>query len=122
MFEELPGSEGKILALKGMGKITDRDYKEVLRPKFDERVRKHGKARLILVMGDEFRGFGPRAALDEAGFGIRHLMRSETEKVAVVGGPRWFRWGARASAYMSRGPIKAFRTDKLDEAWHFIKD
>ena len=42
--------------LKAIGKLADQDYKDVLIPRLESIIREHGKARLLLKMGDDFYG------------------------------------------------------------------
>ena len=53
MIQVLPESKENILILRAVGKLTDQDYKDVLIPRLDSIIREHGKARLLLDMGDD---------------------------------------------------------------------
>ena len=61
MIEVRPGSEGNILILTAVGKLTDEDYKDVLIPQLEAIIHEYGKARLLLDMGDDFKGWEPSA-------------------------------------------------------------
>ena len=87
MLEVLPESGGNILVLKTVGKLTDADYKDVLIPRLGSIICDHGKARLLVDMGDDFQGWEAAAFWDDARFGTRH--RSDFEKMGILGGPRW---------------------------------
>ena len=120
MIKVLPGSEGNILVLKAVGKLTDQDYKEVLIPCLESIIREYGKARLLLDMGDEFHGWEAAALWDDARFGLTH--RKDFDKMGVVGGPRWVEWGLKLAAMAISGEIRNFPQSKREEAVNWIND
>ena len=119
MISVLPESKGNILVLSAVGKLTDRDYKDVLIPRLDSIIREHGKARLLLDMGEDFNGWEAAALWDDIRFGIAH--RSDFEKMGVIGGPRWVEWGLKLSAMVVSGEIKSFSPGEHEAALNWIK-
>lgn len=119
MIEVLPESVGKVLILKATGKLTDRDYKELLIPRLESIIREYGKASVLFEMGDEFRGWEAEALWDDARFGLAH--RNDFDKMAVVGGPGWVEWGLRLAKLIMSGEIKSFSPAEREEATHWIK-
>jgi hypothetical protein len=120
MIKVLPGSEGNILVLKALDKLTDQDYKEVLIPRLESIIREHGKARLLLDMGDEFHGWETAALWDDARFGLTH--RNDFDTMGVVGGPRWVEWGLKLAAMAISGEIRNFSLSEREEAMNWIND
>ncbi|MGA2939214.1 MAG: STAS/SEC14 domain-containing protein [Syntrophobacteraceae bacterium] len=118
MIEVLPESKGNILVLRTLGKLTDADYKDVLIPSLDSIIREHGKARLLLDMGD-FHGLEAAALWDDAHFGLTH--RNDFEKIGVIGGPRWIEWGVKLAAMIVSGEIRSFSPGEREEALNWIK-
>ena len=119
MIEVLPESAGNILLLKATQKLTDKDYKEVLIPRLEAIIGQHGKARLLLDMGDEFYGWEAAALWDDARFGLTH--RNDFEKMGIVGGPRWVEWGMKLGKLLISGDIRTFAADQRAEAMAWIK-
>lgn len=119
MIEVSPSSEGNVLVLKATGKLTDRDYKEVLIPRLQALIAAHGKARLLLDMGDEFHGWEPAALWDDARFGLAH--RNDFEKMAVVGAPAWVDWGLRVGALIMSGELRSFAARERDQALEWVR-
>ena len=117
MIEVLPESEGNVLILKASGTLTDRDYKEVLIPRLESIIREHGKARLLLEMGEEFHRRQAEALWDH--FGLAH--RNDFDKLGVVGGPGWLKWGLKLAKLIMRGEIRSFSPTGREEARHWIK-
>ena len=113
-----PESKGNILVLSATGKLTDKDYKEVLIPRLEAIIRSHGKARLLLDMGDEFHGWEAAAAWDDARFGLAH--RNDFEKMGVIGGPKWVEWSLTIGALAISGEIKSFPAGERGQALRWI--
>ncbi len=119
MIEVLPDSEGNVLILKAAGKLTDRDYKEVLIPRLESIIHEHGKARLLLDMSDKFSGMEAEALWDDAHFGLTH--RNDFDKMGVIGGPKWVEWGLKLAKLIMSGDIKSFSSTEREEAVSWIK-
>jgi hypothetical protein len=113
-------SEGNVLVLSAEGKLTDKDYKDVLIPRLESIIRVHGKARLLLDMGDEFHGWEPAAFWDDARFGLAH--RNDFEKMAVIGGPKWVEWVLKIATLIMSGEVRSFSPDKRAEALNWIRE
>ncbi|MBW2596019.1 MAG: STAS/SEC14 domain-containing protein [Deltaproteobacteria bacterium] len=118
MIKVLPESKGKILVLSAMGKLADHDYKDVLIPRLESIIREHGKARLLLDMGDEFHGWEAAALWDDAHFGLIH--RKDFEKMGVIGGPKWTEWGLKIATLVISGEIRSFSSVEREEALLWI--
>lgn len=119
MIKVLPESKGNILVFRAVGKLTDQDYKDVLIPRLESIIREHGKARLLLDMGDDFHGWEAAALWDDARFGLAH--RNDFEKMGVIGGPRWVEWGLKLAAMVVSGEIRSFSPGEREEALNWIK-
>jgi len=112
-------SEGNVLVLEAEGKLTDRDYKDVLIPRLESIIREYGKARLLLDMGEPFHGWEGAAMWDDARFGLAH--RNDFEKMGVVGGPKWVDWGMRLASLLMGGDIRSFSAAERRTALEWIK-
>ena len=119
MIEILSESQGNILGIKAIDKLTDQDYKEVLIPRLEAVIKGHGKASVLFCMDEDFRCWELGALWDDAKFGLKH--RNDFEKMAVVGGPDWLSWGAKICAHLVRCEWKTFSAEQLAEAWKWIK-
>lgn len=114
-----PASEGNVLVLEAQGKLTDSDYREILIPRLEAIIREYGKARLLLDMGDEFHGWEPAAAWDDARFGLTH--RNDFEKMGVLGGPGWVDWALKIGALFIGGEIRNFPAGEREQALRWVK-
>lgn len=112
-------SGGNIVVLEALGKLTDSDYREILIPRLEAIIREHGKARVLFNMGDNFHGWEPAAAWDDARFGLAH--RNDFEKFAIVGGPKWVEWGMKLGALFMSGETRSFDSRHLHEGLAWIR-
>lgn len=112
-------SNGNILVASAAGKLTHKDYKNVLIPRTKSIIREHGKARLLLDMGDDFHGWKPRAFWDDAclGFGNRNAFA----KMGVIGGPKWVDWVLKIATLAISGEIRSFPSSEREQALSWIK-
>jgi len=119
MLEVMPQSTDTAIALLARGKLTDTDYQQVMIPRLREMIAKQGKARMMLVMGSDFRGWEPRAAWDDASFGLKH--RKDFAKLAMVGAPKWVKWAMDVAQHLLSGEVKTFGAGQEDEAWEWTQ-
>ena len=92
--------------------------KEVLIPRLESIFREHGKARLLLDMGDDFQGWEAEALWDDTRFGFTH--RKNFKKIGVIGGPAWVEWGLKIATIIVSGEIRSFSTGELEKALNWI--
>jgi hypothetical protein len=118
MVQIMPESQGKILGLRATGKLTDQDYQEVLIPRLEALIKKHGKVRLLCFMDEEFAGVEAGAMWDDAKFFLPH--KNDFEKMAIVGGPKWIELIMKLFAPLMQGEYKTFATGELSKAWEWI--
>ncbi|MGW8256255.1 MAG: STAS/SEC14 domain-containing protein [Thermoguttaceae bacterium] len=108
------------IIFKANSKLTDEDYKTVLIPELEKILSEHGKARLLLDMGDDFHGWELSAAWDDFRFGMAH--RKDFEKMGVVGGPRWVEWSMKIGSLLISGEIKCFPANEREAAYAWIDE
>ena len=119
-FEVLDGYPADVLAIAAHRRITSRDYEEVLTPRFAEKARTEGKVRLLIVFGEDFTGYSPGAAWDDAKFGFLHL--GDLAGVAVVSDLDWLRLGIKAFAPLIPCPVALFHLGEMEEASRWISE
>lgn len=118
MLELLPQSTDQAIALLAKGKLTDTDYQQVMIPRLRELIAKQGKARVMLVLAHDFRGWEAKAAWDDAKFGMKH--RKDFAKLAMVGAPKWVRWATDVGAHFMSGEVQTFGAAQEPEAWDWV--
>ncbi len=118
MIEVIEQDEN-MMQIKATGTLTHADYEQVLIPQLEELIKKHGKARILFAMDEGFHGWEPSAMWDDAKFGVKH--RSDFEKCAVVGGPKWIEWATRLGSLLITAECKTFPANELQQAQSWIK-
>ena len=118
MIEVSPESHGNVLVFKAVGQLTDHDYKKVLVPDVEAVIRKHGKARVLLDISEDFAGWDPAAMWDDASFGLAH--RNDFEKLGVIGGPRRIAWALKLSGVLVSGEVRCFSPSERGQALSWI--
>jgi hypothetical protein len=119
MVTVLPGSAGNILGIQASGKLTGKDYEEVMVPKLEELIGKFGQARFLCHVDEDFAGMELAAMLDDAKFFLKH--KNDLEKLAVVGAAKWIEVMTRLFAHVMPGEVKTFPSEQLAAAWEWIK-
>jgi SpoIIAA-like len=118
MIEFMPEGSGNVIGIRAGGRLSKKDYEEVLIPRLEQLFKKHGKLDVLIHLEDDFAGWDLAAAWDDASFGLKH--RADFEKIAVVGGPSWIEWCIKLFGFMMKGEIRVFPPDRLDDARKWI--
>ncbi|MFH1877216.1 MAG: STAS/SEC14 domain-containing protein [Candidatus Omnitrophota bacterium] len=118
MFEILPRSHDGVFGVKATGKITAKDYEDVLIPKLDDIIEKYGKVRFLYYLAEEFTGFEPGAMWDDMKYGTGHM--DSFERVAVVGGSKWMEWITKLCGLFTKNRVRSFKEEDLKSAWDWI--
>jgi len=118
MIEVMTDLPDRVLGVKASGEVTADDYKTVLVPAIEEKLTQHKKARLLYVLGDEFRGYSSGAAWEDAKIGMKHL--TSFERVAVVTEVDWIEKMIKAFGFVIPGEVRVFDDDDLEEARRWI--
>ena len=118
MIERMKDLPDNVLGFTAIGELTAEDYKTVVMPAVDEKVKIYKKIRLIYVFGAEYKDFSIGAMFDDMKTGFSHL--AIWEKVAVVTDIKWIADGVRLWGFTVHGQFKVFPTDQLEQARGWI--
>ena len=119
MIDILPESKGKILGIRVSGKLTDRDYQDVLIPILETVIKKHDKGRFLCAIDQTFSGMELGAMVDDARFYLKH--KNDIEKMALVGGQKWIEVLMKVFVHFMPGDARTFSGEELQEAWAWIE-
>ena len=117
MLMLLPESAGALVCLKGVGKLTDEDFRDMM-PRLEAVIAAHGRLRLLADL-TEFGGWDWRAAWDDAAFGIKHW--NKVTKIALVGDSSWENLAARIAGKLVPADVRKFPAGQAGEALDWIK-
>ncbi len=115
----LPESEGKILGVRLIGKLTENDYEKLIIPKLEAVINLHGAARFLFLMDDDFHGWETAALWEYARFGFRQ--KDRFERIAAVGGPIRLKQWMKLKDHFVPGQIRVFAVSELEQAWDWVK-
>ena len=119
MIEVMPESQGKVFGVKMSGKITAREYEDVIIPGVETVLQEYGKVRFMYLLDESFQGAEAGAMWDDTKLGLKH--RNDFEKMGVLGGPKWVDWSLKIGAMFIGGELKNFPADQRAEALRWVK-
>ncbi|MEJ2542074.1 MAG: STAS/SEC14 domain-containing protein [Gemmatimonadota bacterium] len=120
MLQLIPGLPEQVLGLEATGKVGAEDYRDVLVPALEEKLRRHRRARLLYVLGEEFDGYTGGGAWEDAKVGMKHL--TAFERVAVVTESDWVWNLVQAFGFAIPGEVRLFGLDGMDEAREWVAE
>ena len=114
MIKLLSGMPAGVLGLEAIGDVEEEDYRDVVLPAVDAAIAKHGKVRLVYVLGPEFDEYDDDAAWEDLKLGVRHP--TSFERIAIVTDARWAAPAIRLFSILWPGKARAFPLSELDQA------
>ena len=118
MIAVLDGFPDDVVAITAVGRVTRRDYDEVLIPKVNAVLEKRGKVRCYYELGPRFEGFDAGAVWEDFRLGVAHLAR--WERVAIVSDLDWIRVTANLFRFLLPARLGVFPTAEANEARAWI--
>lgn len=109
--------EGKLLEVTVQGKLAKKDY-DLLVPKFETAVQKHGKVRVLFQMLD-FHGWEAGALWADIKFDLKHF--KDIERLAMVGDKKWEKGMSVFCKPFTTAKIKYFDRSKLEDARDWLE-
>lgn len=110
-------NEGRLLELQISGRLAHADYAAFL-PRFEERVRQHGRIRLLMEMVD-FHGWEPAALWDELKLDVKHF--ADFERVAMVGEARWEKFMSLFCRPFTSAEVRYFDRSEIAAAREWVR-
>lgn len=116
MIRRLEDMPAGVLGFEATGRLTAEDYTDVLSPALDEVAKTPGGGgvRVLLVLGEEFRGPEPGAVWQDLKLGVRDWRA--WERIALVTDHAWMRDALGLLAWAMPGEVKAFGTGEREQA------
>ena len=114
ILKEFPDN---VVAAKGSGEVTKKDYEDVLIPAVAAALKRHDKIRCFYMLDKEFSGFDAGAVWEDTKIGFEHLTR--WERVAVVTDVEWIRLTINFFHFLF--PIRVFSVSEEAEARKWIE-
>ena len=118
MIEILGGFPDNVVAFAARGRVTRKDYADVLIPKVDQILARHGRIRCYYELGADLAAVEAGAIWEDLKVGLEHLSR--WERVAVVTDVDWIRHAVGAFRFLMPGEIRVFSVDLAAQARAWI--
>jgi hypothetical protein len=107
-----------VVAVTCEGRVTRKDYDDVLLPAVIAALQRHGKVRLYYEITPQFSGIEAGAIWEDFRIGMEHLLR--WERVAVVTDIEWIRHAMNAFRFLLPGKIRVFAGNEAGAAREWI--
>jgi hypothetical protein len=114
MIRLLGGMPDGVLGLEAVDDVEKEDYENVILPAVDEAIARHGKVRLVYVLGREFDEYEGEAVWEDLKLGVREP--TSFERIAVVTDARWAAPAIKVFSVLWPGQERAFPLAELEGA------
>ncbi|MCB1747321.1 MAG: STAS/SEC14 domain-containing protein [Gammaproteobacteria bacterium] len=118
MISILPGYPDDVLAVSASGRVSARDYREVLVPQAMARLERHRSIAVLFVLGEDFERYSLGAGWRDIEFGVSHAR--EFRRVAVVTDITWIANLMHLLAPLVHAPLRVFPLASLAAAQHWV--
>jgi hypothetical protein len=119
MIEAMSGFPEYVVAMEAVGEVDADDYKNVLIPAVEEKLRSYDKIRFLYVLGDRFTGYRGSAMWEDTKLGLEHF--NKWERCAVVSDHDWIRHGIKALGWLIPGQVRVYPLAERDDAEAWIR-
>ena len=117
-FAITEASAGNIVEVEATGKLTKEAYESFV-PMTEEKIKEHGKIRILFVMHD-FHGWDAGALWEDMKFDLKHF--NHIERLAIVGESKWEKGMSVFCRPFTTAKIKYFDTTDIDKARAWIAE
>jgi SpoIIAA-like len=120
MVERIEQMPAGTIGLRASGKLTKRDYVDVLEPALREGV-ETGELRLAFVLTD-FDGLEPGAWPEDVKTGLQAWVRDHSawKRFALVTDVEWVARAMRMFTWLTPGEVAIYEPDQLEEAKRWV--
>jgi len=102
------------------GKITGTDYKAILIPAIEGKLKAHKKIRMIYNLGKSFTGADLGAIADDTEMGLKHFF--VWDRIALVSDHHLINTVAKYFGYLFSCELRIFKDDELGDAIKWISE
>src|ERR1700686_2228107 len=102
MIQIVEGLPDNVVGIVAKGRVTNEDYKKILKPFMEKSLRRRDKARLYYEISSRF----PGAAWEDLRIAVEHV--PQWERVAVVTDVGWVRHTVNALRFLIASDVRVF--------------
>ena len=109
-----------VLGLEAVDDVEEEDYEDVIVPAVEEAIARHGRVRLVYVLGHDFDEYEGEAVWEDLKLGVRHP--TSFERIAIVTDARWAGAAIKVFSVLWPGQARAFPLADLENAKRWAAD
>ncbi len=113
-------SDGSLIEVELSGEVTSTDYATTLVPAIEAALEDHDSVRLLVIVGDEFKGYDLGAAWSDTKLGLSHWRGFD--RVGVAADQGWVQTSIRLAAPIMPCPVQVFGMDELESARRWMRE
>ena len=118
MIRILSGFPENVVAVACEGRVTRKDYDDVLVPAVTDGLQRHEKLRLYYEITQQFSGIEAGAIWEDFRIGMAHLLR--WERITVVTDIEWIRHAVNVFRFLLPGKVRVFTGSETSAARKWI--
>jgi hypothetical protein len=118
MIRMLSGFPENVVAVACEGRVTRKDYDDVLVPAVTDGLQRHEKLRLYYEITPQFSGIEAGAVWEDFRVGMGHLLR--WERITVVADIEWIRHAVNVFRFLLPGKVRVFTGSETSAARKWI--
>lgn len=120
MIELLPSFPPHVAAFKATGKVSMKDYEDVLMPEVERVAKAFPKISFLLELDTDVSNYSLGAWIDDALVGLKHI--TQWKRVAIVSRQEAIRKITDIFGHLVPGEYKGFKTEDLEEARTWVSE
>ena len=120
MIETISDLPGHVAAFKATGRITGKDYDEMINPIVSKIYKEYGKINYLLVLDTSLNNYSLEAYLKDALLGFVYF--TEWKKIGIVSSKRSIKDFTDIFGKLIPGSTKGFMMNELEEAKRWIAE
>ena len=118
MLKILSDFPENVVAVLASGEVTGQEFRNVLVPTVESRLKTHDKLNLFYQFDPDFSSMRAEAMWEDAKLDIGHWR--EWDRIAVITDVGWIRKGARLAVMLLHRPVRVFTNAEADAAREWI--
>jgi hypothetical protein len=118
VLESIQGLDNGVVGMRAIGQFTIDDYIAIIEPEIERLNSAHEQLRLLLLLGEDFTGFGVGAWGDLTNE-IRH---THFHRGAVVTDDGHIRTGLNVLKWTLHGHVRTFQNFEYDQAANWVSN
>ncbi len=120
MLELLPNFPDHVIAVRASGKVTGREYRDILLPVDRQKRRNRTSLNLFYQFVPEFVGMDASGMWEDAKLDLSHW--HGWGRIAIIADNPLIRFGARTAALILRRPVRVFANAEADAACAWVSE